>query len=480
MGGVALDNVLTSLDNVLTSNPTPTDPSEVKYVKQKKRKPRALHAFNGNAGQAFLNKISPAIPAPISAANSICWAVIDSGCSWHCHPYIDDLINQRPCRDTMAGIDGKPQRVKCIGDLPALVRDSTGMWRRVLIRDVRCVPSFTDTLISVDQFWEDSKVNCIFNDARCIHVPGEGAQEAMDLPFARKDNLYRWAVIPTNRNAKLANSPLVKTNERALKATIHRPKSTSFFNALPPNEQLELLHRRLHVGFNLLRRLGDFASDIPVSIKTGKAHDCDACKTANATRVPHPGKSYQPSHVGRLIHGDLAGPFKRSQHGFLYFLVLVDDHSRFKQVYFLKHKSEAIKRIRSFVSKLNALASIGKPEPVRIVGQLHMDNAGEFLSHEFTEYLDTESITRTTCPPHVHQLNGVAERSIRSIMEIVRATREASQCPIGFWPHLVEHAVDVLNRTTGPPHANLDGDERGADPGMSSYQHVTAARRPKS
>jgi len=153
--------------------------------------------------------------------------------------------------------------------------------------------------------------------------------------------------------------------------------STSFFNALPPNEQLDMLHRRLHVGLNLIRRLGDFAADIPVSIKKGNAHDCDACKTANATRVPHPGKSYQPSHVGRLIHGDLAGPFKRSHHGFFYFLVLVDDHSRFKQVYFLKHKSEALKRIRSFVAKLNALSSIGKPEPVRIVGQLHMDNAGE-------------------------------------------------------------------------------------------------------
>ena len=500
-GGVALDNVF-------TSSPTVTDPCKVKYVKQKKRKPRALHAFNGKAsiallaraaqppdakvkldskrstgragrallaGQALLNKVSPAIPAPFGAADSICWAVIDSGCSWHCHPHIGDLINQRPCNDTMAGIDGKPQRVKCIGDLPAVVRDSLGMWRRVVIRDVRCVPSFTDTLLSVDQFWEDGNVNCIFADVRCIHVPGEGVQEAMDLPFARKDNLYRWAVIPAHR---VTNSPLVQANERALKATIHRPKSTSFFNALPPNEQLDLLHRRLHVGFNLLRRLADFASDIPISIKKGKAHDCDTCKTANATRVPHPGKSYQPSHVGRLIHGDLAGPFKRSQHGFLYFLVLVDDHSRFKQVYFLKHKSEAIKRIRSFVSKLNALASIGKPEPVRIVGQLHMDNAGEFLSNEFTEYLDTESITRTTCPPHVHQLNGVAERSIRSIMEIVRATREASQCPIGFWPHLVEHAVEVLNRTTGPPRVGHDDDEhditeRDANPEMSSYQHVT-------
>ena len=193
------------------------------------------------AGQAFLNKVSPAIPAPLGAADSICWAVIDSGCSWHCHPHIGDLINQRPCNDTMAGIDGKPQRVKCIGDLPAVVRDSLGMWRRVVIRDVRCVPSFTDTLLSVDQFWEDGNVNCIFCDVRCIHVPGEGVQEAMDLPFARKDNLYRWAIIPAHR---VTNSPLVQANERALKATIHRPKSTSFFNALPPNEQLDLLHRR--------------------------------------------------------------------------------------------------------------------------------------------------------------------------------------------------------------------------------------------
>ena len=503
-GGAALDNVLTLF------SPTPTDPSTVEYTAsdlgqahqpQTTRRPRALHAYNDQAsadllaraaqtnlgragsallaGRALLDKVMPSIPTATGAAKAICWAVIDSGCSWHCHPRESDLINKRPCKDTMTGIDGEPQQVKCIGDLPALVRDSSGIWRRIVLRDVRCVPSFTDTLISVDQFWEESKVNCVFNDTRCIHVPGEGVQESMDLPFSRKDNLYRWALIPVNRDDVLSKSNLVKTSERALKATIHRPKSTSFFNALPPDEQLEMLHRRLHVGFNLIRRLGSFAADIPVSIKKGKAHDCDACKTANATRVPHPGKSYRPSHVGRLIHGDLAGPFKRSHHGFLYFLVLVDDHSRFKQVYFLKHKSEALKRVRSFVAKLNALASIGKPEPVRIVGQLHVDNAGEFLSREFTEYLDTESITRTTCPPHVHQLNGVAERSIRSIMEIVRATREASQCPISFWPHLVEHAVDVLNRTTGPPRVGHDGDAHDHSephdglPEMSSYQHLT-------
>ena len=134
------------------------------------------------------------------------WTVIDSGYSWHCHPHLADLTNTRACNDTMSGIDGKPQRVKCIGDLPALARDHNGVWRRILIRNVRCVPSFTDTLISVDQLWQDSSVDCVFNSVRCIHVPGEGTASALDLPFVRKDHLYKLTIVPINRNEALRHS----------------------------------------------------------------------------------------------------------------------------------------------------------------------------------------------------------------------------------------------------------------------------------
>ena len=51
-------------------------------------------------------------------------------------------------------------------------------------------------------------------------------------------------------------------------------------------------------------------------------------------------------------------------------------------------------------------------------------------------------------------MNGVAERAIRSIMENARAHMVASSCPIGFCPHAVEHAVDILNRATGPTGSN--------------------------
>ena len=77
-----------------------------------------------------------------------------------------------------------------IGDLPALTRDHLGTWKRIIIRNVRCVPTFSDTLISVDQFWQDSKVDTLFNSTRCLAVPASGEEPSLDLPFDRKQNLY--------------------------------------------------------------------------------------------------------------------------------------------------------------------------------------------------------------------------------------------------------------------------------------------------
>ena len=102
--------------------------------------------------------------------------------------------------------------------------------------------------------------------------------------------------------------------------------------------------------------------------------------------------------------------------------------------------------VRSFFAELNAKMNRGSPETRRAVGTLHTDNAGEFLSREFAEFLDTEVMNQTLCPPHVHQLNGTAERAIRSIMQQVRSNLVASGAPISFWPYAALHAVDVLNR----------------------------------
>lgn len=67
-------------------------------------------------------------------------------------------------------------------------------------------------------------------------------------------------------------------------------------------------------------------------------------------------------------------------------------------------------------------------------------------------------VAGTTCPPHVHQLNGVAERAIHSIVSLARSyLTGAHLLSAAFWPFAIEMAVDVLNRSTGPTTIDLGG-----------------------
>ena len=68
----------------------------------------------------------------------------------------------------MSGIEDRPSAVTCIGDLPVVATDSKGKKRRLVIQGVRCVPNFTETLISVDSLWKDSRSEVRFADHRKI------------------------------------------------------------------------------------------------------------------------------------------------------------------------------------------------------------------------------------------------------------------------------------------------------------------------
>ena len=98
-------------------------------------------------------------------------------------------------------------------------------------------------------------------------------------------------------------------------------------------------------------------------------------------------KSSRSARPGQLLYADLAGPFVASAHGgYHYALVLVDDFTRYKWVYFLRNKSEAPQYINNFIGSFNALLSkrfgADGAEPFTVAA-IHTDNAGEFLSREF-------------------------------------------------------------------------------------------------
>jgi hypothetical protein len=88
----------------------------------------------------------------------------------------------------MSGIKGSPSKVLCVGDLPVVATDSHGRKRRVLIKNVRCVPDFTETLISVDMLWEDCKAEARFANHRAIlaQLPDSKGTVSEGVPPSRK------------------------------------------------------------------------------------------------------------------------------------------------------------------------------------------------------------------------------------------------------------------------------------------------------
>ena len=416
-------------------------------------------------GRRNLNNIekSTTITPTQSLRKCLAWLVIDSGCTFHLHNRKGDLINLRPCHDVIEGLGKSLVTCKYIGDLPLIARDTNGVDHKILIENVRCAPN-SDSLLSVHQLWEEHQINAAFADKKCLSVIRGDGQD-LELPIKWTEGLYQWHVLVAQRFPSATDSKPMGF-AKALKASIHRAGSVSHIEKMSADDVAQFIHRRLHIGPRRLRSLPKLTADAPNNLSSVSEISCPACIEANATHLSHSGRRYQPSEPGRLIHGDIAGPFTRSVKGNRWALILVDDHSRFKFVYFLKEKSDAPARIRRFIADFNAkLSSDPSDGSIRRIRGFHSDNAGEFVSREFKELLDSSLVRQTTSPPHVHDLNGVAERAIRSVMSGARSDLAASNAPLGFWDAAVRHNVDILNRTTCPPdserscYESLTGDK---------------------
>jgi hypothetical protein len=71
---------------------------------------------------------------------------------------------------------------------------------------------------------------------------------------------------------------------------------------------------------------------------------------------------------------------------------------------------------------------------------LRTDNGGEYMSNEFKNYLSSSGIHHNPGPPHSPQLNGVAERTNRTVGNFIRAALISAHVPKSFWVDALRHS----------------------------------------
>ncbi|CAI7851829.1 unnamed protein product [Closterium sp. NIES-53] len=186
----------------------------------------------------------------------------------------------------------------------------------------------------------------------------------------------------------------------------------------PLSHETLLWHRRL--GHPSLPRLQGMASRALVSglprslppLPPGPAPTCVPCVEGRQCAAPH-SSSFPPTGAPlQTLHMDVWGPARvRGQGHERYFLLVVDDYSRYTTVFPLRSK----------------------------------DRGGEFFSDLLRAFCCSEGIRQTFTLLASPQQNGIAERRIGMVMDVARTSMIHAAAPHFLWPFAVQYATHMIN-----------------------------------
>jgi hypothetical protein len=290
------------------------------------------------------------------------------------------------------------------------------------LRNVLHVPRIASNLLSVHKLCLHNNCSCYFDSNQLL---------VQDLPTGRV--LYQG----------LSENGVYPIHSSRISKSISQ-KSTLNTSLSAANNWL-LWHTRLgHPSASILHSVfPSLKSCNPLNNKSHLLH-CKHCLASKMHQLPFPisvPKSQFPLHV---LHADLWGPAPiHSSNGFRYYLVIVDDYTKFYWVYLLKHKSDAFSTFKQFKTMVEKHYQSS-------IHFLRTDCGGEFTSNEFNSFCaNTGIIHHLTCP-HTPQQNGVAKRKHRHLVQCTLALLSQSGLPLSYWSYALATANHLINKLPTP------------------------------
>ncbi|CAI5482657.1 unnamed protein product [Closterium sp. Yama58-4] len=175
------------------------------------------------------------------------------------------------------------------------------------------------------------------------------------------------------------------------------------------------------------------------SLPPSLAPPCGPCVEGRLRATPHSSSLRPATEPFETLHLDVWGPASRlGPERERFFLVVVDDYSRYTTVFPLAKKSEVTSTLIRWL--LTTEDTRG-----RRVSCLHSDRGGEFRSGVLAGFCREQGIRQSWTLPESPQQNGVAERRIGLVMEIARTSLTHARAPHFLWPYAVRYAAHQLN-----------------------------------
>jgi transposase InsO family protein len=347
---------------------------------------------------------------------------LDSGANNHVTADIENLSLQQPYtgNDNVTVGNGNGLQISNTGS-SFLITPHT----KLSLNDILHCPNASSNLLSIQKFCKDN--NCYFKLTSSHFVVKDMLTKAVLLQGPSRAGLY----------------PIFLQQFRKNKASRQATIASSFTALLGVSAPLHIWHLRLgHPTSATIQHLLQH-SLLQVSGSTKTHSLCEPCQVSKSKKLPFSASTRQSTSPLALIHSDVWTSPIVSVGGCKYYVLFVDDHSRFAWMYPLRQKSDVFLCFMKFKSLVENLFSCK-------IKQIQTDNGGEYISHTFTKFLETHGILhRLTCP-YTSEQNGIAERKHRHIAETGLSLLAQSHLSNKYWVDAFLTAIYLINRMPTP------------------------------
>ena len=268
------------------------------------------HDLNGIAERA-IGAVSETAAALLHSANATVleWPwLIRYAVDWH-NSLIGDTGTPRPCDEIYSQANGNISRCEAIGDLPVIVRDKQGTTVQLTFTNVRCVPDFKFSLLSVKQLWNEQGIDARFCDINALVLPNQSGL----IPYDPARPLSTINAVPCANVAATAHhvppTKCPQTLEALASLGFHQVGSTSHLAKLSGVQIGALMHRRNHGGIHKIKACVHASKDGPKNLGAAVQPTCLGRVDRAAAEGAHPATRVERGLVllvGRLEHDGAA------------------------------------------------------------------------------------------------------------------------------------------------------------------------------
>jgi len=177
--------------------------------------------------------------------------------------------------------------------------------------------------------------------------------------------------------------------------------------------------------------------------------DCASCKLGKSKMLHFPLHKTRTTKPFEVVHTDVWGiaPVISHEH-YKYFVIFIDDFTRFTWVYFFRSKSEVFSLFKAFLSLIETQFS------AKII-IFQSDSGGEYMSNEIQFFLQSHGIISQCSCLFTTQQNSMDERKNRHLLDVVQTLLIESCVLSYFWGEALSTVVYLINRLPSP---NLNND----------------------